>query len=91
MARRITPSGLMQITRNSTNKIRLTMAVIVVPGMRVSYSVLIFGVLAFLQPLFALPPLRKLFFSLQQEMFLPVASSSFVPLNNNLLMPSGSE
>ena len=47
MARRITPSGLMQITRNSTNKIRLTIAVIVVPGIRVSYSVLILGGLAF--------------------------------------------
>ena len=63
----------MQITRNSTNRIKLTIAVTVDSGIRSSYSVLTFGVLEAALEFFAaaLPLLEAVFFFFEAELAVP--------------------
>ena len=67
------PSGLMQITRKSTNKIKLTIAVTVVSGIRSSYSVLTLGDLEAALEFFAaaLPLLEAAVFFFEAELAAP--------------------
>ena len=83
-----TPSGLMQITRNSTNSSRLTIAVTVVAGIRFSYSVFTLGFFPLLEDLVSF--LGVVFFLEAAADALLVCFVFFFAIYKNLLMPSNS-